>query len=158
MATGFVTVIYVLAQDTLWRVRMVATGQTWDFLSRTDAEVYAKELAQHARPSEVVIKRPDGSVDYILHYWSSALRRADQIRRCRFGLRNCAGERSMSRVRVLSHAERPFSWGSIASFAGHSPMTGASVRIRRAWLLLLDDAPQAVEAEENVLQRPQKLS
>jgi hypothetical protein len=37
-------------------------------------------------------------------------------------------------------------------------MTGASVRIRRAWLLLLDDAPQAVEAEENVLQRPQKLS
>jgi hypothetical protein len=68
MATGFVTVIYVLAQNSLWRVRMVATGQTWDFLSRTDAEVYAKELAQHARPSEVVIKRPDGSVDYILHY------------------------------------------------------------------------------------------
>lgn len=68
MAKDFVTVIYVLIKDNRWYVRVVATGEVWEFLSRNDAEVYAKELAARMRPSEVVIKRVDGSVDYILHF------------------------------------------------------------------------------------------
>jgi hypothetical protein len=68
MTAGLVTVIYVLWQDGRWRVRIVDTGATREFLSRDDAEVFAKQQAQQMRPSEVVIKRMDGSVDYILHF------------------------------------------------------------------------------------------
>jgi hypothetical protein len=68
MGKEFVTVIYVLFRDNRWCVRIVATGEVWEFLSRNDAESYAKEMAIRTRPSEIVIKRMDGSVDYILHF------------------------------------------------------------------------------------------
>jgi hypothetical protein len=54
-------------------------------------------------------------------------------------------------MRCFSNAQRPFSGGTVTSFAGNPPVTGTSVRGIGTLLVLWKCVPEAVQAEEAFL-------